>query len=75
MMKADWVRDVRDRCRENDIPFFFKHWGTNETSKAFESLNGERKIDGREWKQVPEMPRSPFAKDNPHSHGGGRVRK
>jgi len=26
-MHPDWVRDIRDRCDDNDVAFFFKQWG------------------------------------------------
>ena len=26
-MKADWVRQIRDRCVAQGVPFFFKQWG------------------------------------------------
>ncbi|MCA8910464.1 MAG: phage Gp37/Gp68 family protein, partial [Planctomycetes bacterium] len=26
-MDPEWVRTIRDQCREQDVPFFFKQWG------------------------------------------------
>ena len=26
-MNPDWVRGIRDQCREGGVPFFFKQWG------------------------------------------------
>ncbi len=26
-IEADWVRDIRDNCIKNNVPFFFKQWG------------------------------------------------
>ena len=46
-MKIEWVRDIRDRCDEADVPFFFKQWG-GRTPKA-----GGRKIEGREHNNKP----------------------
>jgi protein gp37 len=46
-MRLDWVRDLRDRCLEESVPFFFKQHG-GRTSKA-----GGRELDGREWSQMP----------------------
>ena len=37
----EWVRDLRDRCHEDGIAFFFKQWG-GRTSKS-----GGRTLDGR----------------------------
>ena len=46
---AEWVRDIRERCRAADVPFFFKQWG-GPTSKA-----GGRLLDGRTWDEMPEQ--------------------
>jgi protein gp37 len=43
-----WVYEIRDRCVDAGVPFFFKQWG-GRTPKA----NG-RHIDGRTWDQMPE---------------------
>jgi protein gp37 len=43
----DWVRDIRDRCIDQDVTFFFKQWG-GRTPKA-----GGRLIDGRTWDETP----------------------
>lgn len=26
-MHPDWVRSLRDQCKEANVPFFFKQWG------------------------------------------------
>jgi len=46
-IREEWVLDLRDRCREARVPFFFKQWG-GRTSKA-----GGRKLGKREWSQMP----------------------
>lgn len=46
-MEADWVRDIRDNCVQNNVPFFFKQWGG-----AFKRRAG-RTLDGRTWNQMP----------------------
>ena len=46
----DWVRRIRDRCEEDDVPFFFKQWGG-----VFKKRTG-RTLDGRTWDQFPEPP-------------------
>ena len=46
-VEADWVREIRDACRESDVPFFFKQWG-GRTPKA-----GGRDLDGRSWLEMP----------------------
>lgn len=42
-----WVRQIRDQCVQARVPFFFKQWG-GRTPKA-----GGRRLDGREWDQMP----------------------
>lgn len=42
-----WVRDIRDRCADQRVPFFFKQVG-GRTPKA-----GGRHLDGRTWSQYP----------------------
>ncbi len=46
-MHPDWVRDVRDRCLEQQVPFFFKQWGGVQKKR-----NG-RLLDGRTWDEMP----------------------
>lgn len=46
-MSAEWVRDIRDRCVECSVPFFFKQWGGTQKKKA------GRILDGRTWDQYP----------------------
>jgi protein gp37 len=42
-----WVRDIRDRCIDQHVPFFFKQVG-GPSPKA-----GGRELDGRTWDQYP----------------------
>ncbi len=46
-VQVEWVREIRDRCTNARIPFFFKQWG-GRTPKA-----GGRALDGRTWDQMP----------------------
>lgn len=46
-VKAAWLRDLRDRCLQDGVPYFFKQWG------GFRSKSGGRVLDGREWSQLP----------------------
>lgn len=46
-----WVRDIRDRCADQHVPFFFKQVG-GRTPKA-----GGRHLDGRTWNQYPAVTR------------------
>jgi len=47
-MKTEWVREIRDRCVEREVPFFFKQWGGTNKKKA------GRILDGRIWAQMPD---------------------
>jgi protein gp37 len=46
-MRPEWVRQIRDRCVANGVPFFFKQWGG-----ANEKRRG-RFLEGRTWDQMP----------------------
>jgi protein gp37 len=46
-MDIDWVRQIRDCCEQDRVPFFFKQWG-GRTPKQ-----GGRLLDGRTWDQMP----------------------
>ncbi|HUY39616.1 MAG TPA: phage Gp37/Gp68 family protein [Candidatus Binataceae bacterium] len=45
-----WVIDLRDQCRDANVPFFFKQWGGRNKKKA------GRLLDGRIWAQMPLNP-------------------
>jgi protein gp37 len=47
-MNPDWVRSIRDQCREARIPFFFKQWG------GFNKKVNGRELDGRTYDEIPE---------------------
>ncbi len=47
-VREAWVLDLRDRCVDAGVAFFFKQWG-GRTSKV-----GGRELDGREWSEMPE---------------------
>lgn len=42
-----WIRQLRDMCLEQGVPFFFKQWG-GRTPKS-----GGRRLDGQIWDQYP----------------------
>jgi protein gp37 len=48
-MKKEWVRSLRDRCRDEAVPFFFKQWG------GVRKHETGRKLDGRVWSQFPSI--------------------
>jgi protein gp37 len=47
-MKESWVLDIRNRCRDADVPFFFKQWGG-----CNKKLAG-RLLEGRTWDELPD---------------------
>ena len=47
-MDAHWVREIRDNCVDNEVPFFFKQWGG-----VFKKRTG-RTLDGRTWDEMPQ---------------------
>lgn len=53
-LRAEWVREIRDQCRDAGVAFFFKQWG-GRTPKA-----GGRVLDGREWDGMPSPPSRPL---------------
>ena len=53
-IKPEWVKDIRDQCVCNEVPFFFKQWGG-----VFKKKTG-RLLDNRQWDQVPNINVSSF---------------
>src|SRR3954466_554493 len=51
-IKAEWVRDLRDQCRQADIPFFFKQWGGVRKKEA------GRRLDGQTYDEFPDFPQA-----------------
>lgn len=46
-MKEEWVLDIRNRCIQQRVPFFFKQWGGKNKKKA------GRLLEGVVWDQSP----------------------
>jgi protein gp37 len=46
-MKEAWVLQIRDRCEERGVPFFFKQWGGVNKSRT------GRLLEGRNWDGMP----------------------
>ncbi len=42
-----WVIDIRDRCAETGVLFFFKQWGGKRKSKT------GRELDGKTYNEMP----------------------
>jgi len=45
--REEWVLEIRDKCAETDVPFFFKQWGGANRKKA------GRLLRGRTHEQMP----------------------
>lgn len=48
-MNVEWVYQIHDRCREFNVPFFFKQWGGTNKKKT------GRTLDGRTWDEMPTL--------------------
>ena len=48
-VSVDWLRELRDACRTQRTPFFFKQWG-GRTPKS-----GGNLLDGEQWLELPAM--------------------
>ena len=46
-MEAEWAIELRDRCADRGVPFFFKQWGGRTPKTA------GRTLDGRTWDEYP----------------------
>jgi protein gp37 len=51
-IQQDWVTSIRDQCKANRVPFFFKQWGGKHKKKAGRTLNG------RTYNEFPDVERS-----------------
>ena len=47
-MLENWVLDIKDDCKEQKVPFFFKQWGGVNKKKT------GRILGGRTWNEMPE---------------------
>lgn len=54
-MKKQWVLDIRDKCLNANVPFFFKQWGG-----VFKKRKG-RILENRTWDQTPLQKQFSFA--------------
>ena len=49
VMQKEWVLEIRDRCENENIDFFFKQWGGVNKKKA------GRELDGKYYDDMPEL--------------------
>lgn len=61
-LDPEWLRDLRDRCVDDGVPFFFKQWGKQANNPAPSdptakknggSAKGGRMLDGETWDEMP----------------------
>jgi three-Cys-motif partner protein len=52
-VKEEWIRQIRDQCLEEEVPFFFKQWG------GARAKSGGRLLEGKEWNGMPDHDLSP----------------
>lgn len=45
----NWVTEIRDKCINENIPFFFKQWG------GFHKKKNGRILQGRTWEEIPSI--------------------
>ena len=48
-LNSEWIMDIKAKCQESGIPFFFKQWGGVNKKKR------GRLLEGRLWDQMPEV--------------------
>jgi protein gp37 len=48
-MQPEWVRQIRDRCVAQGVPFFFKQWGGPNRRQL------GRTLDRRTWNEMPTL--------------------
>jgi len=47
LIKKEWVIQIKEKCIEQNVPFFFKQWGGINKKKA------GRLLEGRTWDEMP----------------------
>lgn len=60
-VQIDWVREIREQCRERRVAFFFKQWG------GLRPKSRGRELDGQEWSEFP-VQRSTSSCDSNRTH-------
>jgi protein gp37 len=46
-IQESWVVEIRDQCREANVPFFFKQWGGKQKKRT------GRELEGRTYDEIP----------------------
>jgi protein gp37 len=47
-VRREWLRELRDRCQDEGVAYFFKQWGGHRPK------SGGRELDGETWSQMPQ---------------------
>ncbi len=55
-VKQDWIEEIFQQCKQQDVAFFFKQWGTwgADEIKRNKKANG-RLFKGKEWSEYPKI--------------------
>jgi len=56
LMKKEWALNIKKQCKEQNVAFFFKQWGTwgSDGVRRSKKSNG-RILEGKEWNAYPEL--------------------
>jgi protein gp37 len=49
LIKEEWVINLRNKCKSDNIPFFFKQWG------GINKKRNGRVLEGRVWDELPAL--------------------
>ncbi len=52
-IKEEWVLEIRDQCKSQNVPFFFKQWG------GLTSKSGGRLLKGKTYDEYPYISKDP----------------
>ena len=53
-MEEAWAISLRDQCKRNGVPFFFKHMGMfNAAGERVGKKRAGKLLDGQEWLEYP----------------------
>jgi protein gp37 len=54
-LQPEWVTDIKRRCEEFRVAFFFKQWGTcDENGRRVGKKTAGRILEGKTWNEMPE---------------------
>ncbi|MFA6713927.1 MAG: phage Gp37/Gp68 family protein [Victivallales bacterium] len=61
-MDENWVLNIKQQCKDKDVAFFFKQWGTWGADKVKRNKKENGKIlNGQIWQQFPEIIEQQYA--------------